>query len=143
MKPSLVILAAGLSRRYGSLKQLATVGPGGEALLDYTLYDAVRAGFGDAVFVVSDGGRDEVKGHVERLTGNVMKCTFMVQRLTDLPGGFAPPADRVRPWGTGHALLAAESGVEGPFVVLNADDFYGRGAVEAMAAHTAQESTCG
>ncbi len=135
MNPSLVILAAGLSRRYGSLKQLAPVGPGGEALLDYTLYDTVLAGFAHAVFVVSDGGRDEVKRHVECLTGDAMKCTWVVQRLTDLPGGFASPAERVRPWGTGHALLAAESAVDGPFVVLNADDFYGRGALEAMAAH--------
>ncbi|MCH7565147.1 MAG: NTP transferase domain-containing protein [Gemmatimonadetes bacterium] len=135
MHPSLVILAAGLSRRYGPLKQLAPAGPGGEALLDYTLYDAARAGFAHAVFVVSDGGRDEVKGHVERLTNGVMKCTFTVQRLTCLPAGFASPADRVRPWGTGHALLAAESVVDGPFLVLNADDFYGRGTIEAMAAH--------
>lgn len=135
MKPSLVILAAGLSRRYGSLKQLAAVGPRGESLLDYTLYDAVRAGFGHAVFVVSDGGRNEVKRHVQRLTGDAMKCTFVVQRLTDLPGGFTAPADRVRPWGTGHALLAAQPVVDRPFVVLNADDFYGRGALEAMAAH--------
>lgn len=135
MNPRLVILAAGLSRRFGSLKQLAPVGPGGEALLDYTLYDAARAGFSGAVLVVGEAGREEVAGHVSLLTGGALPCSFVVQDLNDLPGGFRPPDGRVRPWGTAHALLTAEPFVDGPFVVLNADDFYGRGVIGSLGAH--------
>ena len=135
MNPSLVILAAGLSRRFGALKQLAPVGPKGEALLDYTLYDARLAGFQDAIFVVSAEARDEVTHHVQRVIGTTMSCTFVVQRLDELPEHVSPRPDRARPWGTGHALLAAEPNVGGPFVVVNADDFYGRGPMEAMATH--------
>ncbi len=131
-KPSLVILAAGIGSRYGGLKQVAPVGPSGEIILDYTLYDAWRAGFGQAVFVIQPRYETVFRDHFEKSLAGRMATVFVHQEPDDLPEGFAVPGDRKKPWGTGHAVRAARKAVDGPFAVANADDFYGRTSLEAL-----------
>jgi hypothetical protein len=130
--PALVILAAGMGSRYGGPKQLAPVGPGGALLMDYTIYDARRAGFRRVVFVVRPDLEAEFTRLVrERYAGRI-EARLALQRLEDVPAGVAVPARR-KPWGTAHAVLAAEGDLSVPFAVLNADDFYGRGALAQAA----------
>ncbi len=133
MKPQLVILAAGLGSRYGRLKQLDAVGPGGATLMDYSVYDALRSGFGEIVFVI----RPDIAATFEELAGARYGVRFpwctVLQRLDDVPPGAVVPAGRTKPWGTTHAVLAAAPAIRGPFAVLNADDFYGAAAIAAVA----------
>ena len=133
MELALVVLAAGMGSRYGGLKQLETVGPGGATLMDYTVYDAVRAGFRRAVFVI----RPEMEAVFQQFAGNRygqnIEIVTVHQRLDQLPEPTRVPPGRTKPWGTAHALLAAENAVPGPFVAVNADDFYGRSAIERAA----------
>ena len=131
----LVVLAAGLSTRFGRLKQLHPVGPGGEAILDYNVYDAARAGFGRVLFVVRPEIEERVRTHVERIIGGALPVEFVSQELGQVPEGFRAPPDRSRPWGTGHAVLRAAERIEGPFAVCNADDLYGPGAFEILHRH--------
>ena len=119
MTPALVILAAGVGSRYGGPKQIEPVGPAGATLLDYSIYDARRAGFGTVVVVT----RPELATAFDRID-----ATVAIQRLDDIPAGLTMPAARTKPWGTGHAVLAAATAVRSPFAVVNADDFYGRAA---------------
>jgi len=140
--PTLVILAAGLSTRYGGSKQLEPVGPDGEALLDYAVYDALSASFGEVVLVVSEANRDDlVRGFRDRF-GPAVPMRTVVQGQAPLPSGLRPPS-RVKPWGTGHAVLCLEGAVSGPFAVANADDFYGRGAYRELACHMADPGRAG
>jgi UTP-glucose-1-phosphate uridylyltransferase len=136
-KPALVVLAAGMGSRYGGLKQIDPVGPCGETLLDYSIFDAVRAGFGKVVFVIrrdiEDDFVDCVGARYEELGGLTVGYAF--QELDDLPRGFDLPENREKPWGTGHATLAARQHLDGPFAVVNADDFYGRRAYEMLGEH--------
>jgi hypothetical protein len=122
-----VILAAGLSTRYGGRKQLAPVGPSGEALLDYGIYDARRVGFGDVVLVIRTEQEESFREHAEWLVGNTVTVSHAFQSLEDAPGA------RVKPWGTAHAVLAAAPHVHGPFAVMNADDFYGASSFALLA----------
>ncbi len=131
-KPALVILAAGIGSRYGGEKQIDPVGPSGEIILDYTLYDAGRAGFGRAVFVIRPEQEAAFADHLRRTGAGGLKTAFVTQKPDDLPEGFAVPGDRKKPWGTGHAVRAARKAVDGPFAVANADDFYGRGSLEVL-----------
>jgi hypothetical protein len=135
MQLTLVVLAAGIGSRYGGLKQLEPVGPSGETLLDYGVYDAVRAGFDRVVLVI----RPELEAAFrERLTmrfAGSPAFEFAHQELSDLPVGFSVPEGRRKPWGTGHAVLAARSVAADPFVVMNADDFYGASAFASLADH--------
>lgn len=134
-RPALVVLAAGLAQRYGRPKQLDPVGPGGQALLDYAIFDARREGFGRVVLVTRPSLEPELRGHLERVHGH-LPLVFVEQRLDDLPGGAAPPPGRTRPWGTGHAVYAARGAIEGEaFAVCNADDFYGHAAWAALGRH--------
>lgn len=133
-RPALVLLAAGMSTRYGSLKQLAPVGPSGETLMDYGIHDAWQAGFRRVVLVVRAGIRDQLDEHLGRWRSRV-ELAYAVQRTGDLPRGWSPPPGRSKPWGTAHALLAAEDALDGPFAVANADDWYGPSSYAMLAHH--------
>lgn len=125
MKPTLVILAAGIGRRYGGLKQLEPVGPGGATIMDYSVYDALRAGFGRIVFVIRPEIEAAFGATLGRRFEKHVSVACALQDLSALPAGFDLPSGRTKPWGTGQAVLAAESVVDEPFAVVNADDFYG------------------
>jgi NDP-sugar pyrophosphorylase family protein len=133
MKPTLVVLAAGIGNRYGGLKQVDAFGPNGETIIDYSVFDAVRAGFGRVVFVIRRAIEKEFReAFLSRLEGRVeARCVF--QEIRDVPPGCAVPEGRTKPWGTSQAVLAAASEVREPFAAINADDFYGRSAFEALA----------
>ena len=131
----LVVLAAGLGSRFGGLKQVAPVGPGGELIVEYSAHDARRAGFVRVVFVIRRDLEQEFRAAVGRRLEGRMEVAYVFQELADLPLPHAPAPGRVKPWGTGHAVLAAEPAVRGPFAVINADDFYGAAAYRALAEH--------
>jgi len=135
LKPPLVVLAAGLSTRYGRLKQLDPLGPGGEAIMDFNVFDAARAGFGSVTYVVRREILDAVQEHVSTIFGDTFPTHFVCQELDQLPEGFHAPPERVRPWGTAHAVLCAAEMVDGPFAVCNADDLYGPGAFQLLHDH--------
>lgn len=126
MKPTLVILAAGMGSRYGGLKQVDPVGPGNEAIIDYSIYDAIRAGFGKVVFVIRESFAEAFKENFENKLKGKIKTEYVFQELESYvvnPSNISP--DRKKPWGTGHAVLVAKDVVKEPFLVINADDFYG------------------
>lgn len=132
-RPTLLVLAAGMGNRYGGLKQIEPVGPSGEAVLDYSVYDAVRAGFGRVVFVIRRDIEDAFKSSVGSRFERLVDVGYAFQELDMLPAGFAVPGDRTKPWGTGHAILAARDAIDTPFAVINADDFYGAASFEILA----------
>ena len=134
MKPTLLILAAGMGSRYGSLKQMDGLGPNGEAIIDYSIYDAIRAGFGKIVFVIRHSFAEPFKEHfqAEKFGGDV-KFEFVYQELEYLPEGYSVPEGRVKPWGTNHAVMMAKDVIKEPFAVINADDFYGKESYQTMA----------
>ncbi len=130
-KPTLVILAAGMASRYGSMKQIAGFGPSGETIMDYSIYDAIRAGFGKVVFIIREDFAENFKSIMEPKLKGKIETDYVYQALNYfLPEGFEIPADRVKPWGTAHAVLCAKDAVHENFVVINADDFYGRDGFE-------------
>lgn len=130
MKPTLVILAAGMASRYGSMKQIQSFGPSGETIMDYSIYDAMRAGFGKVVFIIRKDFADNFKDIFEpKLTGKI-ETDYVYQSLESFLGEHQVPADRTKPWGTAHAVLCCKDTVKEPFAVINADDFYGRDAFE-------------
>ena len=124
-KPTLIVMAAGMGKRYGSLKQIDPVGAHGQTLMEYSLYDARRAGFEKAVFIISEKLREEFPGFIRRI-GNALEVQAVIQSLEDIPTGFQVPAGREKPWGTGHAVWVARNEIHSPFAVINADDYYGR-----------------
>ena len=133
MKPTLFVLAAGMGSRYGGLKQLDGVGPHGETIMDYSIYDALKAGFGKVVFVIrKDFEKDFREKVMSKYEGHV-PVEVVVQSIDDLPEGYVCPADRTKPWGTNHAVLMGKDAINEPFAVINADDFYGRNAFEVIA----------
>ncbi len=125
-KPVLLVLAAGMGSRYGGLKQLDGVGPNDETIMDYSVYDAVRAGFGKVVFVIRKFFRDEFESRVRGRYGKIIDIEFVEQELDLIPQGLELNPGRVKPWGTGHAVIVASDVINSPFAVINADDFYGR-----------------
>ncbi len=132
MKPTLVILAAGMGSRYGGLKQLDKLGPGGETIMDYSVFDAKRAGFGKVVFVIRKSFEKEFREiFVEKLNGKI-ETELVFQEIENIPTGIPINLERTKPWGTGHAILAAKDAVKEPFAVINADDFYGSEAYTSM-----------
>lgn len=133
MKPTLLVLAAGMGSRYGGLKQLDGVGPHGETIMDYSVYDAMRAGFGKVVFVIRHDFEDDFNARVLSKYKNHIPVTVVYQETDSLPEGYTVPEDRTRPWGTGHAVMMGADAINEPFAVINADDFYGRNAFEVMA----------
>lgn len=142
-QPTLVILAAGLGSRYGGVKQLDGIGPGGNTILEYSLYDAMRGGFGRVVFVIRQDIADDFRTCVlSRLPGDV-PVSLAFQELDSLPAGLHAPADRRKPWGTAHAIWCAREAIDGPFAAINADDFYGRDAFSVLAKALAQSHEAG
>lgn len=132
MKPTLLVLAAGMGSRYGGLKQLDKLGPGGETIMDYSIFDALQAGFGKVVFIIRKSFEKEFSNiFVNKLQGKI-DVELVFQELEHLPNGFTVPEGREKPWGTGHAILAAKDAVVTPFAVINADDFYGAEAYQSM-----------
>ena len=133
MKPTLLILAAGMGSRYGSMKQIEGFGPSGETITDYSIYDAVRAGFGKIIFVISPKMEEEfVSSYVKKFPSS-LDVDYVVQGVQTIPEGIEISPDRVKPWGTAHAVLMAKSKINEAFAVINADDFYGRTAYSIIA----------
>ena len=131
-KPVLVIMAAGMGSRFGGMKQITPVDSEGHIIMDFSLFDAKRAGFETAVMVIKKENEKDFRRVIgDRISGN-LEIRYAYQALEDLPAGFSVPKGRVKPWGTGHAVLSAKRAVDGPFAVINADDFYGQGAFEAI-----------
>ena len=131
-KPVLVVMAAGMGSRYGGLKQIDPVGNHGQLIIDYSIYDAIRAGFETVVFVIKHEIEDAFKEAIGDRMSKVMNVKYAYQELNDLPEGYEFPAERTKPWGTAHAILAARKVVDGPFAVVNADDYYGPEAFKTI-----------
>lgn len=130
MQPTLVILAAGMASRYGSLKQIQSFGPSGETIMEYSIYDAIRAGFGKVVFIIRKEFENEFREIFGKKLEGRVKVEYVFQDLRSYLNEIEVPADRTKPWGTAHAVLCAKDAVKEPFAVINADDFYGRDAFE-------------
>ena len=134
MKPTLVVLAAGMGSRYGGLKQVDPVGPSGEAILDYSVFDAVRGGFGKVVFVIRHDFEAEFREKIGSKYEGMVPVEYCFQDIADIPAPYSVPEGRAKPWGTAHATRAARTAVAEPFAVINADDFYGRDAFAKLGA---------
>lgn len=130
MQPTLLILAAGMASRYGSMKQIQGFGPHGETIMDYSIYDAVRAGFTKVVFIIRKDFAEDFKNIFEPKWKDKVALDYVYQDLHAYTGSYAVPAERTKPWGTAHAILCAKDAIKEPFAVINADDFYGRDAFE-------------
>lgn len=131
-EPTLVILAAGMGSRFGGLKQITPVDGHGHVIIDFSLYDAYRAGFRKVAFIIKHEIEDDFKEFIGRRMEKYFDVKYIYQQLDRLPAGYGVPEGRVKPWGTGHAVLCAASAVDGPFAVINSDDFYGRSAYTAL-----------
>jgi UTP-glucose-1-phosphate uridylyltransferase len=132
-KPTLAVLAAGIGRRYGGLKQIESVGPSGEIVIDYSVFDAIGAGFGKLLFVIRREIEEPFKSVIEPHFAGRIPIEYAYQELNDVPAGFTPTQDRTKPWGTGHAVYACRHACGEPFAVINADDFYGRASFQLLA----------
>lgn len=133
MKPTLFVLAAGMGSRYGGLKQMDGVGPSGETIMDYSIYDAVNAGFGKLVFVIRKSFEADFRDKIVKKYEKKIPVELVFQELDALPEGFTPHPDRVKPWGTNHAVMMGKEVIQEPFAVINADDFYGRESYKVLA----------
>lgn len=131
-EPTLIIMAAGMGSRYGGLKQIDAVSDQGEIILDFSLYDAMMAGFNRAVFIIKKENEKAFRELVDMGAGKHMKIDYAFQDIEDLPDGYEVPKERVKPWGTCHAVMSARDLIDGPFAVINADDYYGPWAFQAM-----------
>ena len=132
MKPTLFVLAAGMGSRYGGLKQLDGLGPNGETIMDYSIYDAIRGGFGKLVFVIRKDFEQDFRDKVLSKYEGHIPTELVFQAIDNLPEGFTVPEERTKPWGTNHAVLMGKDAIKEPFAVINADDFYGRDAFAVM-----------
>ncbi|MDR2692282.1 MAG: nucleotidyltransferase [Dysgonamonadaceae bacterium] len=137
MKPTLLILAAGMGSRYGGLKQLDGLGPNGETIMDYSVYDAVRGGFGKIVFVIRRSFEADFREKILKKYAHLVPVETVFQELDDLPEGVEVPANREKPWGTNHAVMMGRQAICEPFAVINADDFYGRESFRVLAGYLA------
>lgn len=141
MKPTLIIMAAGMGSRFGGLKQITPVGPQGQKLMDYSIYDAMRAGFGKVVFVIKHAIEDAFKAEIGNAVAARVPVEYVYQELDALPAGYSVPAGREKPWGTGHAVLCCRDVVKEPFAVINADDYYGPQCFQLLAEFLRQPQT--
>jgi NDP-sugar pyrophosphorylase family protein len=132
MKPTLLVLAAGLGTRYGGLKQIDAIGPYGQTIIDYSIYDGIRAGFDKVVFVIRHYFEEAFRAKVSRKFDGFVEAAYAYQELDAGLGDFPLPPEREKPWGTGHAILVSREAIQGPFAVVNADDYYGRRSLQAM-----------
>lgn len=139
-KPTLFVLAAGMGSRYGGLKQLDGVGPSGETIMDYSIYDAIHSGFGRVVFVIRHDFDSEFREKVLKKYEGAIDTAVVYQEVDALPDGYTAPAGRTRPWGTNHAVMMGRTVIDGPFAVINADDFYGRDAFEVIGRELSKEN---
>ncbi len=140
MKPTLLVLAAGMGSRYGGLKQMDGVGPNGETIIDYSIYDAVQAGFGKVVYIVRESFKADMEAHVKAkyadvktVDGTPLEFVFVTQELDKIPSRFTLNPERVKPWGTAHAVLMAKDVINEPFAVINGDDYYGKESFKILA----------
>ena len=133
-KPILVVMAAGMGSRYGGLKQIDPVGKNGEIIMDFSVFDAVQAGFSKVIFIIKEQLFEDFKEVIGDRVSKYVQVEYVFQKLDDLPEGFTVPEGREKPWGTGHAVLAARDHIDAPFVVINADDFYGGEAFKKIGA---------
>jgi len=144
-KPTLLVLAAGMGSRYGSLKQIDPVGPSGETIIDYSIYDAIRAGFGKVVFIIRKSFEQDFKDLFINKLQPFIQVEYVFQEIDKVPDGVEISPERTKPWGTAHAILMAKDVINEPFAVINGDDFYGAGAFQTMADYlnslTAQQQT--
>ncbi len=143
VKPTLLVLAAGIGSRYGGLKQIDPVGPCSEIIIDYSIHDAIRAGFGKVVFVIREDIEETFRECIGSRFESKIKTEYVFQEIDKLPAGFKVPEGRQKPWGTGHAILMAKDSVKEPFAVINADDFYGRCGYELLAKELSKTVTGG
>ena len=143
MRSTLLILAAGMGSRYGGMKQVDPFGPSGETITDYSIYDALHAGFERFVFVISPKMEEDFKNSYVKKFPSHLEVDYVIQSIDDLPEGFSLPADRVKPWGTAHAVLMAKDVIREPFAVINADDYYGRKSYKIMHHFLAQVAKTG
>ena len=125
-------MAAGMGSRYGGLKQLDQIGPSGETIIDYSVYDAIDAGFNKVIFIIRKDFENQFKTQVAEKYLNKIEVEFAYQDINDLPSGFSCPEGREKPWGTGHAILSANDLVHEPFVVINGDDYYGKESLKVI-----------
>ena len=133
MKPTLFVLAAGMGSRYGGLKQLDGLGPHGETIMDYSIYDAIKSGFGKVVFVIRKDFEADFREKILKKYEGHIPVEVVFQAVTDLPEGFTCPPERVKPWGTNHAVLMGRNVIHEPFAIINSDDYYGQSSFKAMA----------
>ena len=131
-KPTLLVLAAGMGSRYGGLKQLDAFGPNGETIIDYSIYDAIAAGFGKIVFIIREHFKEEFSKVFDQKYSDKISVSYVAQELHDLPVDYQVPEERKKPWGTGHAVWVARKEIDGPFAVINGDDYYGKNAFKDM-----------
>ena len=133
--PAFAVMAAGIGSRYGGLKQIDEVGPNGESILDYSVYDAIRAGYGKVFFIISKGLEPALHEKTGKYAAKHVDVEYIYQRIDDLPSGISVPDGRVKPWGTGHAVMSCRGRIQSPFALINADDFYGYSSIKMLADH--------
>ena len=131
-EPVLIVMAAGMGSRYGGLKQMDPVGSAGELIIDFSLYDAVMAGFKKVIFIIKKEMEEDFRALIDDRSGRFIEVEYAFQDINNLPSGYSVPEGRVKPWGTSHAVLSCKDKVNGPFAVINADDYYGSGAFHSM-----------
>lgn len=136
---TLLILAAGMGSRFGGLKQIEPIGPNGEFIIDYSIYDAIKAGFNKVVFIIKEENYEIFKETIGKRVEDKIKVEYAFQKLEDLPEGYEKPEERVKPWGTAHAILAAKNNINEPFAIINSDDFYGYDAYRVISEFLKEE----